>query len=100
MNEVAFDRDGTRFVVGSGDVTEPLGIWDLRKGDEIAAAFDVEGGVACVAFSPDGATILSIANDRHPHLWPADPLAEARRRRPRDFTPDERRRYLSTPPGR
>jgi WD40 repeat protein/serine/threonine protein kinase len=100
VNEVAFDRDGTRFVVGVGNVAKPLGIWDLRKGDEIAAAFDVEGGVSCAAFSPNGATILSIANDRHPHLWPADPLAEALRRRPRDFTPDERRRFLSTPPGR
>jgi WD40 repeat protein/serine/threonine protein kinase len=93
VNDACFSPDGTRILVASGSNAERLRVFDARTHEELASIVGHRGDVSCASFSPNGRTILSIANDLHAHLWPSDPLEAARARAPRDFTIEERTRY-------
>jgi WD40 repeat protein/serine/threonine protein kinase len=60
---VAFSPDGTRVATGSGGGWAPrpgvLAVWDAATGRERFTRREREGGIECVAFSPNGQTIVS-----------------------------------------
>jgi WD40 repeat protein len=68
---VAFSRDGTRVLSGSGS-PPLLQLWDVPSG-QMLRSFKGHGGtnVFSVAFSPDGTRLLSGADDGTVRLWDA-----------------------------
>jgi WD40 repeat protein/serine/threonine protein kinase len=91
VNDAGFSPDGSWIV--SGSVDETVQVVDAATGDEVSKLEGHKGHVACATFSPKGDEILSVASDHVAHLWPADPAAEASRRRPRELTAEEKARY-------
>ena len=73
VTSVAFNSDGTQFVVASADAT--VKIFRIEEGGrETTLAFtltDHAGPVLAVAFSPDGKTIVTASVDRSLKVWDA-----------------------------
>jgi len=72
---LAFDRDGTRLVVGQqvGDVK----VFDARTGIELLTLRGHSGFVAVVGFSPDGQRLLTVGADGTARTWETAPLNRA-----------------------
>lgn len=62
---------------GSAGAASVLKVWDAGSGRCEAALVGHSGDVSCVAFSPDGATVLSGSWDESLRLWPAAAAAAA-----------------------
>ncbi len=64
INKVAYSPDGTRLAVGSS-----IGVWiyDMEKG-KVLDLFPMYG-VSCLAFSPDGKTLVSGSRRHNLVLW-------------------------------
>jgi dipeptidyl aminopeptidase/acylaminoacyl peptidase len=94
-----FSPDGRRVVTASSDMTAR--IWDAATGAPVGDPLvGHEHRVVSAAFSPDGRRVVTASWDGTARIWDAPPnlvgdelRAEAIRRRPRDFTDDERRLY-------
>jgi len=75
---LVFAPDGQRVAVGGGDRTAR--VLALADGSELARMVH-GGGVASLAFSPDGATLASLSDDGALRMWEARsafPMAELR----------------------
>ncbi len=57
VNSVAFNKDGTRILTGSGDRT--VKVWDARTGTELLELQGLTGFVMSASFSPDGTRIVT-----------------------------------------
>jgi len=87
----AFSPDGLRVATSGFEGTAR--IWDASTGRPIATLEAHAKAVSFVAFSPDGDWLVTASADETARLWPADPLATAIERKPRDLTPGERARF-------
>ena len=68
-----FSPDGRRVLSRSyGDST--LKLWDTKTGLEVGTLYGHRGGVVGCAFSRDGNTIYSAAEDGEVRMWQAPPL--------------------------
>ncbi len=72
---LAFDRDGTRLVVGQhvGDVK----VFDARTGIELLTLRGHSGFVAVVGFSPNGQRLLTVGADGTARTWETAPINRA-----------------------
>src|SRR5579884_669333 len=87
VHAVAFSSDGKTLAVGSGkagigiprDKYYPIQLWDLSAGRHIGVLEGNKGGVGSLAFSPDGAMLLSCgAFHDVVRVWDPSKLAEVR----------------------
>ncbi len=69
----AFSPDGTRVALAGGTISTGEGaeVWDLATGDLISTYSRHDNTVHCIAFSPDGQTVVTGANDSTARLWKA-----------------------------
>jgi WD40 repeat protein len=93
----AFSADGKQIVTGARDSTAML--WDAASGKTLALYTGHTAPVHLVAFSPDGKRVATGSEDGTARIWPADLVAVARGRLPRQLTAKERERYALPAPG-
>jgi len=93
MTLAVFSPDGTRIVTGDHEGTARL--WDAASGEQLAVWKGPHDFVLSAVFSRDGRWVLTVNHNAGSEcqLWPADPLATALERKPRDLTAEERQRY-------
>ncbi len=98
----AFSPDGRRLAVASESAARVL---DATTGAELAGPVKHRGRINSVAFSPDGATVLTVCDGREARLWEAAtgaprfppwplPKVQARQWSAGAFSPDGRRVLL------
>jgi RNA polymerase sigma factor (sigma-70 family) len=72
---VAFSPDGQKVALADN----PVRLYDVASGREIAQLEGHQNGVPCVAFSPDGKTLASGSHDQTIRLWEVATGKELRR---------------------
>jgi WD40 repeat protein len=87
---MVFSPDGAKLVTGGKE--DAARLWDVKTGRELATWRGHAGWVLSAKFSPDGQWVLTEDQNGHCRLWPADPLAIALQRKPRELTAAERER--------
>ncbi len=86
--DACLSSDGRILVTAAADRTVRL--WDARTGAELARDVGYADIVTSVAFDTEGRWITAASSDGRVRRIPVDPLAEARRRKPRRLTVEER----------
>jgi WD40 repeat protein len=66
VTSAAFSPDGTWVLTNSG---EQAIIWDCKCGERLAALDEHTRDVRCMAFSPDGRSVLTGAADKTAYIW-------------------------------
>jgi WD40 repeat protein/serine/threonine protein kinase/tetratricopeptide (TPR) repeat protein len=87
---VAFSPDGTTLVAGSNNDTSAR-FWDITTGEPTGLSVALPGGVAWLAFSRDGKSVLTSSGDGTTRRWDAatgQPLGAPVLQRARIFTAD------------
>ena len=95
IRALAFSPDGARLVTGSRDKLAAL--WDVASGKPLAYYRGHAGAITQVAYRPDGAQLATASDDGTARLWPVELISAIERFRPRELTPEERRRYELDP---
>lgn len=100
---VQFSPDGKLLLIQANG--KSVDLYDAATGRAVSQLRDPYGGRITASFSSDGASLLTIymrslafgQPGSHAsfsaRIWPVDPLAEARIRRPRELTAAERKRF-------
>jgi WD40 repeat protein len=103
VNSASFSLDG-RWIVTAGDTTAR--VWEASTGKAVAELRGHTYVVWNAAFSPDGKLIATASGDGTAHLYACevcgsleDLLDLSPRRVAREFTPEERAKYLRDQPG-
>ncbi len=88
VSAVAFSADGTRLATGADLVNDPTqpaeqqatgAVWDATTGAAVSTLRGHTGRVTSIAFSDDGAQVVTGSVDRSVRLWDAASGAEIRR---------------------
>jgi WD40 repeat protein/serine/threonine protein kinase len=87
----SFSPDGRFVVTASEDRTAR--IWDAATGEELAVLEGHRDQVLLAAFDRSGSWLATASRDGTVRLWPADPLAAAETRQPRNLTREEEDRF-------
>jgi WD40 repeat protein/serine/threonine protein kinase len=90
----AFSADGKLVLTGSED--QRVKVWSLEPGSSLGeevVTFPHEEAIAAALFDPAAGHVASVTRGGGVHRWPLDVVAEARRRRTRDFTAGEAERF-------
>jgi WD40 repeat protein len=102
VHGAAFSPDGKLLLIQAEG--KSLDLYDVASGRTVAQLRDPHGRITGT-FSSDGASLLTIYMRSlelgHPgsnasfsaRIWPVDPLAEAMKRKPRELTAAERKRF-------
>jgi WD40 repeat protein len=104
VSAVAFSPDGTRIVIGYGDMTARL--WNAATGKVVATLVGHAAPIGGVAFSPDGTRVVTGSWDNTARLWSVsksvqDLIDIVRTSVLRCLTPMQREAFhLGTPPPR
>jgi RNA polymerase sigma factor (sigma-70 family) len=69
VNAVAFSAEGRLVAAATGG--ETVHVWDVAKGEEVAALKDGSGWHRSVAFSPEGKVVAAGGRDGKVRLWDA-----------------------------
>jgi WD40 repeat protein len=91
IHSARFSADGGRVVTASDDETARL--WETATGAEVYTLRGHNGAVHDACFSPDGRSVATASADGTSRLWRTELLPVARARKPRELTPQERRRF-------
>jgi WD40 repeat protein len=86
VTDATFSPDGSWIVISSADETR---IFDARSATEAWVMTRRHGSVRAICFSPDGSRLLAGYGGGVARIWPSDPLASARRLKPRELTLQE-----------
>jgi WD40 repeat protein len=95
LHVARYSPDGRLIVTGSDD--ETARVWDAATGQELCTLVGHEGAVYHAAFSPDGRRVATASADGTARIWLLDLVPVAERRKPRDLTAGERRRFEVEP---
>jgi WD40 repeat protein len=66
-----FDTAGRPLVLTADRSSPGLRVWNVARGEELLAQHDTNGQVTCMAFSPDGATLVTGHDDKALAFWNA-----------------------------
>jgi RNA polymerase sigma factor (sigma-70 family) len=77
---IAFSADGKWLASGGSDAI--VSIWEAATGKEVLRLHGHDGDISALAFSPDGRTLLSFAQDAQGYRWKLDPAPSASVRPP------------------
>ncbi len=91
LTSLAFSPDDTLLASTGQDGVGKL--WRVASGERRMTFSGFDELVWSTCFTPDGATVVVAAADGKVRRFPIDPLAQAQRRRPRDFTAAERQAW-------
>jgi WD40 repeat protein len=91
VTRAAFSPDGRAVLTASQDRTAAL--WEISTGRMMALYRGHTDTVVEAVFSPDGRHVATASADGTARLWPVDLWPFVLQRKPRELTPEERRRY-------
>ncbi len=66
---VRFDAAHRPLVLTTDPSSPGLRVWNIARGEELLAQNDMGGQATCMAFSPDGATLVTGHEDKALRLW-------------------------------
>jgi len=105
VTSVSFNSTGNLILTTAKDQTAR--VWDARTGEEVVTLRPPGQQIRLAAFSAGDAKVLTVSGEAFPNetspksvarLWPMDPLAVAVKRKPRDLTAEERKKFLIEDP--
>jgi WD40 repeat protein len=71
LHDLAFSPDGQRLIAAGTSAKDPVKLWDLETGRDVATLPGKPGWFAHIGFSPDGNTLFATSMEGTTLLWHA-----------------------------